>query len=333
MRTLAILAGVTLALAAAPAAAQSVYELDESGQWVERPAPPAGENESVMTEVRRLIAEGRAGTAYDIINDWIRRNEERTLPETPLAYRLRGDALTAMGREFQALYDYELVARSFPQSEEFPIVVEREYDIAQRYLGGLRKKFFGLRIENATDIGIELLIRVHERMPGSELGERASIAVADHYFEEREMNWAVEAYDAYLRSYPQGPNRDHALKRRVIANLAQYRGPQRDVTSLLDARRQIAQLQRELPREAERLELDNRMVSLIEEELAAQSLESARWRLKRGDEPAARFILERLIERRPGSQAAAEARAILAERGWGPRTDSPAEPAQSEDAS
>jgi hypothetical protein len=330
MRRIVITMLALLGLAASPAAAQSVYELDESGQWVEKPAAPTGEDESVMTEVRRLIAEGRAGTAYDIINDWIERHEGQTLPETPLAYRLRGDALTAMGREFRALYDYELVARSFPQSEEFPIVVEREYDIAQQYLGGLRKKFFGLRIENAEDIGVELLIRVHERMPGSELGERASIAVADHYFEEREMAWAVEAYNAYLSSYPQGPNRDRALKRRVIANLAQYRGPQRDVTSLLDARRQIAQLQRELPREAERLELDERMVSMIDEELAAQTLESAKWRLKRGEDPAARFILERLVQRRPNAEAAAEARRMLAERGW---LAEPVEAVSSEDES
>ena len=303
-------------LASAAALAQSVYELDETGEWVERTPPPAGENASVMTEVRRLIAEGRAGTAYDIINDWIERHEGRTLPETPLAYRLRGDAEAARGREFRALFDYELVARTFPQSEEFPIAVEREYDIAMQYLKGLRKKFFGLRIEDATDIGVELLIRVHERMPGSELGERASIAVADHYFEQREMRWAVEAYAAYLKSYPQGPNRDRALKRRVIANLAQYRGPQRDATSLLDARRQINQLQRELPREAERLELDERMVSLIDEELAAQTLEGAKWRLKRDEPASARFIMERLIERRPGSEAAREARRIMLDEGW-----------------
>jgi outer membrane protein assembly factor BamD (BamD/ComL family) len=130
------------------------------------------------------------------------------------------------------------------------------------------------------------------------------------------MKWAVEAYNAYLKSYPQGPNRDRALKRRVIANLAQYRGPQRDATSLLDARRQINQLQRELPREAERLELDERMVSLIDEELAAQTLEGAKWRLKRGEPAAARFVMERLIRRRPGSEAAREAQRIMLERGW-----------------
>ncbi len=307
----------TIALALAPiSAAQSTYDLDDSGDWIEQPALAQSQDAAVMTETRQLIAQGRPSLAYEIVNDWIERNDERTLPETPLAYRLRGDALTAMGKEFSGLYDYERVARGFPQSEEFPIAVEREFDIAMRYLDGLRIKILGLRLEDATDIGIELLIRTHERMPGSEIGERAAIAVADHYFEIREMGWAVEAYDAYLQSYPQGPSRDRALKRRVIGNLARYRGPQFDSTSLLDARRQIFQLQRELPLEAEKLELDERMISMIDAALAAQSLEAARWHLKRNEPQAARFLLGRIIDERPTTDAANEARNMLIARGW-----------------
>ncbi len=306
-----------LLLAFAPHAfAQSTFRLGDDGEWVETPAPAESEDGAVMTEVRRLIAEGRPGLAYEIVNDWIERHDEESLPESPTAYRLRGDALVAMGKEFKALYDYERVARSFPQTDEFPIVVEREFDIAMRYLEGLRVRVLGLRLEDATQIGIELLLRTHERMPGSEIGERAAIAVADHYYETREMRWAVEAYDAYLASYPQGPSRDRALKRRVIGNLARYRGAQYDATSLLNARRQIAQLQRELPLEAERLELDERMVKMIDAALAAQTLEAARWRLKRNEPHAARFLMLRLIEERPGTDAAEQAAQDLLERGW-----------------
>ena len=298
------------------ALAQSTYTLDDKGDWVETPAPAQGEDAATMNEVRRLIAEGRSGLAYDIVNDWIDRHEDQTLPESPAAYRLRGDALTSLGKEFKALYDYERVARAFPQSEEFPIVVEREFDIAMRYLEGLRVKLLGVRLEDATEIGIELLLRTHERMPGSELGERAAIAVADHYYDVRDMRWAVDAYDAYLASYPNGPNREKALKRRVIGNLARYRGAQYDATSLLDARRQISQLQREIPLEAERLELDERMVRMIDAALAAQTLEAARWRLKRNEPHAARYLLMRIREQRPATDAAEEAGRMLLERGW-----------------
>jgi len=316
-RPLAVALTLVFSFIAAPAAlAQSTYRLDESGEWIETPAPAESPDAATMTETRRLIAEGRAGLAYDIVHDWIERHDDRVLPESATAYRLRADALVALGKEFKALYDYERVARGFPHSEEFPIAVEREFDIAMRYLEGLRVKILGLRIEDARDIGIELLLRTHERMPGSELGERAAIAVADHYYETREMRWAVDAYDAYLASYPQGPNREKALKRRVIGNLARYRGAQYDATSLLDARRQISQLQRELPLEAERLELDERMVKMIDAALAAQTLEAARWRLKRNEPHAARFLLMRLVEQRPGTDAADEAGRVLLERGW-----------------
>lgn len=313
-RTLTLL--MVFAFTAGAVQGQSTFRLDDEGEWVETPAPAEGEDAAVMSETRRLIAEGRAGLAFDVINDWIDRHEDQSLPESATAYRLRGDALVALGKEFKALYDYERVARQFPQSEEFPIAVEREFDVAMRYLEGLRIKILGLRIDDATDVGVELLLRTHERMPGSELGERAAIAVADHYYDRREMRWAVDAYDAYLSSYPNGPNRDKALKRRVIGNLARYRGAQYDATSLLDARRQIDQLQRELPLEAERLELDERMVAMIDAALAAQTLEAAMWRLKRQEPHAARYLMLRLIERRPGTDAAHEAARILVERGW-----------------
>ena len=316
MRGVHILIAAVAGAVSSDALAQQTFELDETGQWaLQETQAPTG-HAAVMTEVRQRIAEGRPAIAYDIVHAWIETHEDENLPESPMAYRLRGDALTAMGKEYKALYDYEYVCRVFPQSEEMPIAVEREYDIALRYLGGLRMKFLGLRIEDATDVGVELLIRVHERMPGSEIGEQASIAVADHYFERRDMAWAVEAYDAYLRSYPQGPHRERALKRRVIGNLARYRGPQHDVTSLIDAKRQIIQLQRELPEEAEKLELDERMITMIDSAIADQTLESAKWRLKRGDDPAARFLLRKLIRTRPGTDAAAAAERMLIERGW-----------------
>jgi len=328
-----ILALVVAGLAAPGVAAQSTYELNESGEWVEREGAPQGADASVMTEASRRIAEGRPGLAYEIVDDWIARNidvdggEARaSSPQAPRALRLRGDALVAMGKEFKALYDYERVIRGYPASEEFLIAVEREYDIALRYLDGLRVKVLGLRLEDATDIGIELLLRTHERAPGSELGERAAIAVADYYYDNREMNWAVDAYDAYLKSYPRGPNRDKAMKRRVIGNLARYRGAQYDATSLLDARRQIARLQRDLPREAEKLGLDDEMVRMIDAALAAQTLEAALWRIKRGEEASARFLMLRVVELHPGTDAAATAAGELLTRGWATESELRAAP-------
>jgi len=136
-RPLATLAALALALAlaaAAAASAQSTYRLDHAGEWIEEPHVATGADADVMTETRRLIAQGRPGLAFDIINDWIERNDDRTLPETPTSYRLRGDALTALGKEFKALYDYERVARSFPQSEEFPIAAFHHRDDSERWL-------------------------------------------------------------------------------------------------------------------------------------------------------------------------------------------------------
>ena len=98
----AVLAALLLLAGAIPALAQSTFTLDDKGDWVETPAPAQGEDAATMNEVRRLIAEGRAGLAYDIVNDWIDRHEDQTVAQSPAAYRLRGDALTALGKEFNS---------------------------------------------------------------------------------------------------------------------------------------------------------------------------------------------------------------------------------------
>ena len=115
---------------------------------------------------------------------------------------IRGDATTANGNEYQALYDYEAVIKGFPATEEYRRAVERELEIGIKYVFGLKRKWFGLRWSDATDIGEELLVRTQERLPGDELAERAGIELADYYYRTRELRLASEAYEIFLANFP-----------------------------------------------------------------------------------------------------------------------------------
>ena len=148
-------------LAASVAAAQvTTYELQNGAGWVETDAPEPGTDAAVMAEARRLLASDQPSAARTILNQWIEQNKRTASPYLPQAYLLRGDAILAMGNEYKALYDYETVIKDFPASPEFVQAVERELDIGTRYLRGLRRKVFGLRIESAASVGEELLVRV-----------------------------------------------------------------------------------------------------------------------------------------------------------------------------
>lgn len=321
---------LTLALCAAPAAlAQSqTFELNDTGGWTQTDAPAPGTDAAEIAAARRDIAEGRFGAARSRLNAFISRNDRTANPYLPEALRLRGDAKTAAGAEYKALYDYERVIREFPASEEFVVAVERELDIASRYSAGLKKKFFGLRIEDASDLAVEIYIRAQERLPGSALAERAAIELADHYFVRRDMDLAEESYELYMLNFPQGPNSLKALKRRIYANIARFRGPRYDGGGLIDASILTQRLMDLYPAEAEKEGLDETMIQRLDDSAALQMLETARWYLRTGDEPAARLTLRRLVVKHPATPAAQQAMDLMQRRAWLPpdsRTEPPAD--------
>lgn len=311
-----------LGLPSAPVwAQQTTYELDPAaGVWVEAGAAEPGTDAWVIAEARRALAADRPADADTQLSDWLEINERTDNAWLAEAYMLRGDARVARGREYSALYDYETVAKDFAESEVFLPTLERELRVGRMYLNGLRRKFLWLRIEDASPIGIELLMRVQERAPGSQLAENAAIELADYFYRIRDLDLAAEMYSIFLVNYPRSEHRAHAMLRQIYANVAQFKGPNYDASSLVEAKALVRQFAGEFPEEAERLGITDALVARLDESTAAQKLATAEWYLRRDDAVSARFTLRRLVVRHDGTVAAARARDMLAERGW----DSPA---------
>ena len=244
----------------------------------------------------------------------------------PEALLLRGDARVAAGSEYKALYDYEEIIKLYPGSEQFVIALERELEIGIRYLSGLRRKFLGLRIDPANSTGEELLVRVQERLPGSRLAERAGLELANYYYRRSEMRQAAEAYEIFLVNFPGSEHRKFAMERRIKANIARFKGPRYDATGLIEARLLTEEFIELYPADAERAGLNDALLPWLDEAAASQVLESARWYFRRGDFPAARFTLRRLLRKHGGTAAATEALRIMHERGWIEPTPTPPTP-------
>lgn len=315
------------------------YRLDGESGWKQQGAASASADDEVIVQARRFIADDRPRQALSTLSKWIESNERSGKPQLAEAYRLRGDALVALGQEYRALYDYEVVAMKHAQSDQYPIAIQRELDIGIAYANGKRRKLWGLiRVDDAGEIAQEILVRVQERMPGSVLAEQAAIELADYYFRKREMDLASEAYNLYLINFPAGPNRRHAMERRIYASISEFNGPTYDGTSLLNAREQTRAFAREYPAEAQEKELDQRLVDRIDEASAAQMLDTAAWYRKVGDVAGERLTLTRLVHKHPRTVAAETGLNLLEERGWlkpadPPQTDAPPEtPTTGEDA-
>ena len=297
-----VLVGVAWGLQT-PCQGQEVYEL-EDGQWLKERSVPPDSMEGKLQTARKLLAQDDPNQAMKLLNQWI-----KDYPNSPLqaeARLLLGDAKTQKRHYYRALFDYEFVIRAYPASEQFATALEREYEIARLFVNGMNRRLLGMRILPAEGEGEELLIRIQERAPGSEIGEKASLELADYYYRAGEMINASDAYDLFLINYPNSVNREWAMLRLIQANLARFKGPQFDPTGLIDARTRLLQYQREYPAAAERIGADALIVR-ISQSMARKDLVTAMWYEQTKKNVSAAYLYRRLIEDHPESPAAEEA--------------------------
>lgn len=292
------------------------FTLTPDGDLERVDAPTPGSDAALIAEARRQLAEDRPGRALELLDPFLSANENTNNPHLAAAYLARGDARVARGDEFRALYDYEALIRRFPASPEYVRAIDREREIAERYVRGLRRRFFGLRIMSAESIGEELLIRVQERLPGSPTAERAGMELAEFYFRKGDLKLAAEAYELFLQNYPNSANRAHAMKGQIVATVAKFKGPRYDTSSLLDARALIRRFEDLYPAEAAAEGLNDALVMRLEESAAGELLELASYYLRREDGVSARLALRRLLRDYPATEAAIIALATLEKYGW-----------------
>lgn len=323
-----VIAAMSALSLVAPSPGQThVYEMNEDRTLTPTDAPALDGDAAVIARARRSLADDQPHGAKSALDQWIGRNERTENPYLAEAYLLRGDAWAAMSERVEALYDYETVIQQHPQTDQFVTAIDRELQIALRFANGEKRRVLLFFWVDASDLAVEIFIRTQERLPGSQLAERAAIELADYYYRERELTLARDAYDLYLENFPKGPNKIKAAQRRIFCDIARFKGPLYESASLIDATERIKDFQRVFPAEAERTGLDAALLTRLDESQAAQMLESARWYLKVSDEPSARYMMKRLLRAHPGTIAADQALATMREKGW---AEKPAEkPAES----
>jgi outer membrane assembly lipoprotein YfiO len=304
IRVAAACALLSVAVAVSPARGQDTFELSPDDEWKLTETVDPNSPEGQLALARRALAAGDAKGAERLAGAWIDQHERD--PLLAEAYLLRGDALRAQKSYYKALFDYEYVARGYPASEAFVTVVERELEIGTLYARGTKRKMWGMRILDAGDVAEELLIRVQERMPGSQLAEQAAMELADYYFGRRKMNLAVEMYSIFLEQYPDSDGVSKARKRLIYAHLATFKGPEFDASGLHEARAKLRELIVLEPAAAADFEAES-LLTRLDESDARKMLLTARWYLRTGDPVAAELMVRRLVERYPRTLAASDA--------------------------
>jgi hypothetical protein len=223
---------------------------------------------------------------------------------------LAARALYLSGDRVKAFYYCDELLDTFAESPYYQPALDMQYQIADEFLGGYKRKFLGLPLINTEDEAIEILFRVQQRSPGSQLAERALLRTADHFYAKSDYDLAGDAYAAYARSYPRSPEVPRVRLRQAWSYLAQFRDAKFDATPVIDARAQLSDLMISDP-ELARQENIPALLERIDSTLAQKLNVTAEYYRRTGRPESAGYLYGLVLKNHPNTPEAERARAAL----------------------
>jgi outer membrane assembly lipoprotein YfiO len=237
-------------------------------------------------------------------------NTHRKAPDRDRGLFLLAESYYQYGDRMKAFYQLDELLDLHPDSKLFYPALEKQYEIADRFLRGYKRRLFGMPIMSAEDEAIDMLFRIQERVPGSPMAERALLRTADYYYHRGQYDLAADAYGFYARTFPRSPVIPRVKLRQAFAALAQFRGRYYNATPLIDARAQLEAVQAAYPDLAEQ-----EGIAPILRRIDASMADKLYWTgnfYRRTNEPrGAAYMFRYLISRYPDSPEAEKARARL----------------------
>lgn len=226
--------------------------------WEAFDPPVAGTESGDLQLAKATLAGGQPRRALKMLKVWVEQYPNSFLTAEALFYQ--GDCYLQAKDYHGAFKKYEEMLDRYAGTELFERAISRELKIAQLYLDGAKRKFLGMRIAGAKADGVEILIRIQERAPGTAAAEEALIMLADDYYKigqfgSDEEGSAEEYYAQIIQQYPGSRYRRKAQLRLAQCAMGRFRGVRFDETPLLDARERIDQYVRAHPRQSQAHEL------------------------------------------------------------------------------
>lgn len=295
----------------AVAAEPESWELRGGKYWeqVKNPATQPSMSDPTLDRVEQLIKSGQSLAAKRQALQWVKTHNNSPIRDRGLF--LLAQANFSYGDRLESYYEFDELLDLYPDSPLFNPALERQYDIADAYLKGYKRRFLGVPMFGAEDEAVEMLYRLQQRSPGSPLAEKALLRTGDYYYRTSDFDLAADVYAAFVRAYPRSPDVPRVRLRQAFSYYAQFRGLKFDATPIIDAREQLAAIISVYPKLADEENLSP-VIARIDEAFARKIFQTADF-YRRTDEPrAAVYNWRYLIQTYPNAPEAELARKQLA---------------------
>ncbi len=133
---------------------------------------------------------------------------------------------------------YQALIKSYPQSERFDEVIEREYQIGSMFLSGKKGKLLGIEIRPSLPLAIEVFQKIVESAPYGAFGDKSQFNLGVAYQKSGRFDDALEAFQGLIDQYPQSPLLQEARLQMAEVSYAKSTNQTRDQSALDEAARQ-----------------------------------------------------------------------------------------------
>jgi outer membrane assembly lipoprotein YfiO len=271
----------------------------ENGRWVEVAEPREGTPEGELSLIRKHLADGSARKAQKLTEKWIERYPDHEGLEE--AMFLRGQAMMDRGRYANAYEAFEEQLASFPGGMFVLRALHREYDIANAFVEGRKRRVWGIFWVGAEDYGTKIFTSIAATAPGTSIARKALLRMGDYYYEDGQYAAAVRVYDEFLKIYPKSKDAAYAMLQAARASHAQYRGVKYQDTPLLSARQRYRNFAEAFPEQASQIDVE-RILEDINESLAHKKHHIGRFYERVGRDGAATFYYRIVVDQFPGTR-------------------------------
>lgn len=138
---------ILLAMSRNASAEPKTYEYGGGGRWTQaaqsQPVSTQPLVNPVLDQAERLLASGNASDAKKQIVDWLKANPKAL--DRDRAIFLLAEADFRLDDRLKAFYQFDELLDTYPDSRLFNAALYRQYDIADAFLNGYKRKVLGLR--------------------------------------------------------------------------------------------------------------------------------------------------------------------------------------------
>jgi len=308
-------------LGAEPDRRRATLELDVAGgRWTEVAAPQAGTAAGDYQVARVLETEGKHRRAARAIQRWVKKYgpDDELYPRVAL---LEAENLIARREHYKAHLKLQAFLGTYGGSEFEEAALTQEFLVAEVFLSGTRRKFLGMRILKADDIGLAILDDITVNHAGTRLGELATITKANHYFATGDFVMAEFEYNQLVENYNRSRYSRPATLQAARAALASFGGVPFDDAPLIEADDRFRRYLTLYPGSAEQ-EGIGLILNDITETRAAKELAIGRYYERAGQPKAAEFYYRSTRDYWPETIAAIQAAEELDRLGLDPTATS-----------